>query len=215
MNSDEYSRISGIQHFVFCPRQWGLIEIDNLWQENLLTVTGSQLHEKVHQIGREKRTGSITVRSMRVKSDQYQIQGQCDAVEFVPDEEGVFMPGYNGRYKVYPVEYKKGKAKSDLSDCLQLVAQTVCLEEMLCCEIPIAYLFYFETRRREEIEITQELREKLQQALSQMFSYRGRNHIPRVKKTKKCDACSLLEQCWPELEALEKASTYMKRRIQE
>lgn len=33
-NEVEYLMISGIQHFAFCRRQWGLIHIDKKWAEN-------------------------------------------------------------------------------------------------------------------------------------------------------------------------------------
>lgn len=215
MNSEDYLRISGIQHYVFCPRQWALIEIDGEWEENILTVTGSILHEKVHQSNRDSRSKAITVRGMRIRSDEYQIQGQCDAVEYIPDDKGIYIPAYKGKFLVYPVEYKKGKSKADDSDRLQLTAQTVCLEEMLCCEIPKAYLFYFETRRREEVIISDELRTALKEMVRQMLHYRDRNHIPKVKIKPRCRSCSLNEKCVPQLFGLEEASTYMKRRLKE
>lgn len=215
MNEDDYFWISNIQHYVFCPRQWALIEIDGEWKENILTVTGSILHEKVHQSNRDVRSKSITVRGMRVKSDEYQIQGQCDAVEYIPDESGIYLPAYKGVYSVYPVEYKKGKSKADNSDRLQLTAQVVCLEEMLCTHISKAYLFYFETRRREEVRVSDELRRELKEMVSQMKHYRNRRHIPEVKIKPRCRSCSLNEVCLPELTRLEDASVYMKRRLKE
>ena len=216
MKEDEYDWISSIQHFAFCPRQWGLIALEGVWEENLLTVSGSILHEKVHQTNHEKRKNGITVRGMRVKSDIYRLQGQCDVVEFIPDKrDGIWIPRYGDYYRLYPVEYKKGKSKSDLSDSLQLAAQVVCLEEMLCCEISHACLFYFGVQRREQVTIGPELRQELKEILEKMQQYRMRNRIPRVKKSSKCRSCSLKEQCIPELDALEKASTYILRRLRE
>lgn len=84
MNEDDYLWISNIQHYVFSPRKWAPIKIDGEWKENILMVTSSILHEKVHQINRDKRSKSITVRGIRVKSDEYKIQGQCDAKEYIP-----------------------------------------------------------------------------------------------------------------------------------
>lgn len=215
MHEDDYLRISNIQHYVFCPRQWALIEIDGEWEENVLTVAGSILHEKVHQNNRDIRSKAITVRGMRIKSDEYRIQGQCDAVEYIPDKKGIYIPAYKGNFTVYPVEYKKGKSKTDNSDRLQLAAQAVCLEEMLCCEIPKAYLFYFEPRRREEVIISEDLRRELKQMIKQMLHYRERKHIPKVKIKPRCKSCSLKEKCLPQLFSLEDASAYMKRRLKE
>ena len=52
---DGYLLISGLQHLVFCEKQWALIYLENLWDENLLTVEGRHLHRNVHKIGRESR----------------------------------------------------------------------------------------------------------------------------------------------------------------
>lgn len=44
---DELLALSGIQHFAFCERQWGLIHIEKQWVDNLRTVEGKYLHQKV------------------------------------------------------------------------------------------------------------------------------------------------------------------------
>ena len=46
-SEDEYLMISGIQHFVFCKRQWALLHIEQQWNENYLTVDGNILR-RVH-----------------------------------------------------------------------------------------------------------------------------------------------------------------------
>lgn len=43
-DEDEFLMLSGIQHFAFCRRQWALIHIEQLWEENLRTVEGDLLH---------------------------------------------------------------------------------------------------------------------------------------------------------------------------
>jgi hypothetical protein len=42
-----YLLISGIQHFIFCRRQWALIHIEQLWEENFFTIDGQIKHGKV------------------------------------------------------------------------------------------------------------------------------------------------------------------------
>lgn len=44
---DEMLMLSGIQHFMFCPRQWALIHIEQQWAENKLTTEGQILHKNV------------------------------------------------------------------------------------------------------------------------------------------------------------------------
>ena len=47
-NEDEYLMLSGIQHFVFCRRQWALIHIEQQWAENFRTTDGEIMHKNVH-----------------------------------------------------------------------------------------------------------------------------------------------------------------------
>ena len=48
---EDYLQLSGLQHFVFCRRQWALIHIENQWQENLKTVEGNLLHSRFLTVG--------------------------------------------------------------------------------------------------------------------------------------------------------------------
>lgn len=140
---DHFLLLSGIQHFLFCKRQWALIHIEQQWEENVLTVEGNHLHEKADQpFLREKRGNKLIVRAMPIKSRSLKITGVCDVVEFVSDNNGVEINGMEGKYTPYPVEYKRGKPKKNDSDILQLTAQAMCLEEMLLCEIDKGYMFY-------------------------------------------------------------------------
>ena len=43
---ESYLLISGLQHFIFCPRQWGLIHIEQQWAENFFTAEGKVLHDR-------------------------------------------------------------------------------------------------------------------------------------------------------------------------
>lgn len=126
--------ISGLQHFSFCRRQWALIHIEMQWDDNYLTVDGSLRHEKADDPEfTEKRGGLIVSRAMPVRSDRYGIVGKCDVVEFRADPSGVPIVGREGLWLPTPVEYKRGRSKVIDADRLQLCAEAICLEEMLCC----------------------------------------------------------------------------------
>ena len=112
-DDDNILSISGIQHFVFCRRQWALIHIEQQWAENLLTVSGEIMHEKAHDdTFTETRNGIITSRGMQVSSYELGIYGVCDIVEFVPSDDGAILFGKEGKYSVVPVEYKHGEPPS-------------------------------------------------------------------------------------------------------
>lgn len=116
-NEDEYLQISGIQHFVFCRRQWALIHIENQWAENFRTIDGSIMHENAHDNSfSEKRNNKITVRAMPVSSPILGINGECDVVEFNADKNGIEIFGREGKYSVNPIEYKRGMPKENESE---------------------------------------------------------------------------------------------------
>lgn len=215
-SEDEYLMLSGIQHFVFCRRQWALIHIEQQWEENYRTVDGNIMHDRAHDdTFHEKRGNLIIARGMAVSSPYLGISGECDVVEFRQNDNGISLYGQDGKFSVTPVEYKRGSPKIDQSDKLQLAAQAMCLEEMLCCEIPEGYLYYGETRHRTKVEINEELREKTQLILQEMHDLFRKGHTPKVKRTKSCNACSLKNICLPVLCGRKKASAYIDMHLEE
>ena len=153
---EDYLQLSGIQHFAFCRRQWALAYIELQWDENVRTVEGKLLHEKAHDpTNAEKRGDLIISRGMPVYSRELGISGECDVVEFHRSQDGITLFGRDGLYEVIHIEYKRGKPKENDVDILQLMAQALCLEEMLCCQIPFGYLYYGETRHRKIVEFTE------------------------------------------------------------
>ena len=214
---DECLMISGLQHFRFCRRQWALIHIEQQWAENLRTVEGNLLHERAHdEQMRESRGDLLIVRALRVQSLMLGLTGQCDVVEFRRDDtRGVPLAGKDGLWLAYPVEYKRGVPKQDGCDELQLCAQAMCLEEMLCCEIPEGALFYGETRRRLRVAFTPELREAVCADAAQMHDLYRRGRTPQVKPTKSCNACSLKELCLPRLQKSGSVRGYLRENMEE
>ncbi len=211
---EEYLMLSGIQHFAFCRRQWALIHIEQQWEENLRTVDGSIMHERVHDAGfREKRGDVITVRAMAVSSPRLGISGECDAVELRKSPGGITLFGMEGTYNITPVEYKRGEPKENDCDAVQLAAQALCLEEMLCCEIPFGYLYYGETRHRTKVLFDDVLRQRTEKLIAEMHMLYKRRHTPKVKRTRACNACSLKHICLPVLGKTKAASAYVKEML--
>ena len=143
-DEEDWLMLSGIQHFSFCPRQWALIHIEGQWMDNLRTVEGNIVHDRAHDNNlSESRKNVLITRGLRISSSTLGVTGQCDVVEFHHvKEKGAILQGHNGYWLPYPIEYKKGKPKVYPADELQLCAEAMCLEEMLCCEIPCGALFY-------------------------------------------------------------------------
>ena len=213
---EDLLQLSGLQHFVFCRRQWALIHIENQWAENLRTVEGDLLHRRAHdESARERRGDTLILRGRPIVSFALGLSGQCDGVDFRLTPEGLPLRGEEGLWQPYPVEYKRGKPKGHQADELQLCAQAMCLEEMLCCEIPKGALFYGEPRRRTAVAFTPELRQMVRDFSEEMHQYARRGYTPKPKPTKSCSACSLKELCLPQLARRGSVSAYLKQAMEE
>lgn len=208
---EDFLQLSGLQHFAFCRRQWALIHIEQQWAENLWTVSGNILHEKAHDSRKREFRGDLLVtRGMQIHSTCLGISGNCDVVEFYQSVTGISLPGREGLWQPYPVEYKRGSPKLTDADRLQLCAQGMCLEEMLCCQILEGALFYGEIRRREVVPFTPELREQVRSMLGEMHTLYGRKYTPKVKPSKNCNACSLRELCLSKLSRKRSVAEYLR-----
>lgn len=199
-NEDDYLLMSGIQHFAFCRRQWALIHIEQQWSENVRTASGRVEHSRCHDSSVTERRGNLlTVRGMRVISHALKLTGDCDVVEFRLDPEGVNINGLEGTWLPSPVEYKHGHNKGNDVDHVQLCAQAMAIEEMLVCSISQGAIFYEETRRREIVSFTEELRNKTMQMAEEMWQLYKKGYTPKVKTGTFCNACSLKDLCLPKL----------------
>ena len=213
-DDNELLSLSGIQHFAFCPRQWALIHIEQQWSENEHTAQGAHIHARCHDESiREKRGDVIIVRGLRVTSRALGLAGVCDVVEFHRSSAGATLFGEPGLYAPFPVEYKRGRRKRGHEDLVQVCAQAMALEEMFCCVIPKGALFYDSQKRREEVVLTRELREKTAELALEMHRCYSRGYTPKPRKTGNCRGCSLADICLPDIEKSIPVKTYMDRAI--
>ena len=212
----DYLPLSGIQHFAFCRRQWALIHIERQWAENLRTAEGSLLHARAHDPAARESRGAVRItRGMYLRSAELGISGQCDVVEFHRDESGVPITGWEGKWRPFPVEYKRGTPKATDADRLQLCAQAMCLEEMLCCPVSQGALYSGEIKRRETVDCTPELRAQVRRMLDEMHALYRRGHTPKVKPSKSCNACSLKPLCLPALMRQGTVGDYLRGSLEE
>ena len=178
--------ISALQHLIFCERQCALIHVEQLWAENVWTVEGRQLHNKAHDGKTESRGDTRITRSLWLKSHRLGLIGQADIVEF------------SSGGTVTPVEYKRGKPKTDDSDRVQLCAQAICIEEMLNTTIERGALFYGTRKRRTDVAFDDVLRQKTELVTRRLHQMIDQRETPAAKRQKKCEKCSLLELCMPD-----------------
>lgn len=183
---DQLIPISALQHWLFCPRQYALIHLEQVWAENKFTAEGKVLHEKAHSGEDETREGIRVTRSLPVSSLSLGLAGQCDIVEFHADGA------------VFPVEYKRGRPKLHLADEIQLCAQALCLEDMLGISIASGALFYGKPRRRSPVAFDASLRDLTLSTLVDVRSCFASGVTPNAcYDADRCDNCSLFDACQP------------------
>ena len=200
---DELLPISTLQHLLFCERRAALICLEGLWQDNIFTVEGSVLHEQSHQGETECRGNLRVARGLWLRSLSLGLYGRADVIEFqlVDDAlpgRAIPLDGADGVWRPFPVEYKRGRLRSEESFEVQLCAQALCLEEMLGINISAGALYYGKTRKRLEIPFDEAIRERTRNAASRLHELVSAGITPTARPQAKCHSCSLIELCLPE-----------------
>jgi CRISPR-associated exonuclease Cas4 len=199
---DELLPISALQHLAFCERQWGLIHIEGAWSENFLTAQGNVMHEKAHDEETESRGDLRITRGLKLRSLKLGLVGQADVVEFhkaTQGETGISIPGANGLWKPLVIEYKRGKPKIGHEDEVQLCAQVMCLEEMLEINISSSSFFYGQPRRRYDLNIDDTIRKETEALIMKLHKMNDAGVTPAAVYTKRCQSCSLIDICLPDI----------------
>jgi CRISPR-associated exonuclease Cas4 len=197
--------ISALQQLLYCERRCALIHIERLWRENLYTTEGEIMHERAHSQKGETRPGVRIERSLSLRSLSLGLAGQADVVEFYDDGT------------VLIVEYKRGQQKKIDCDRVQLCAQALCLEEMLCIRIDSGALFYGTNKRRCEVILNDALRETTKRAICRLHELLDSGETPQAfYDEKKCRRCSLLDDCLPlGVSHTESVKDYFSRMLQD
>lgn len=215
-DEDDCLPLSGIQHLAFCPRQFALIHIERVWVENVLTYEGRVIHERADDPFYIESRGTVLItRSMPLLSRSLGLYGVADVVEFhLRAEDGVTLAGRNGVWQPFPVEYKRGRVKTDDCDLVQLCAQAMCIEEMLNVPVGEGAMFYGKTRRRLPVQFDAALRDRVTQLASLMHALYDAGKTPPPTKTKACKRCSLVGICLPGISHGKNVKRYLRAMAQ-
>jgi CRISPR-associated exonuclease Cas4 len=194
-NADfELIPLSALQHWQYCPRQCGLIHLEQVFDDNVHTLRGQAVHARADRPGVETAKGVHAERALPLWHDALGLIGKSDVVEFLSDGTP------------YPVEYKHGSRHkaADIAACddLQLAGQAICLEHMTGKPVAEGALYYASSKRRRVLPITATLRAQVEatvQAIRQMLAS-GQLPPPLQgeQAQRRCKACSLQERCQPQ-----------------
>jgi len=193
--------ISALQYVAYCPRQFALIHIEQVWEENYWTAHGRVLHERVDSGIAEQRKGTRYERSVALLSQQYHLTGKLDLLEI----DDTTPPRY------FPVEYKRGKPKLEDWDRIQLCAEALCIEEMRGTRIDEGAIWYWEVRKREAVAIDNALRTATITAIEKARALLTSGITPPpIDDKKRCKACSLIDLCEPDTFRSDHSASYIK-----
>ena len=182
---DDYVMISALQHTAYCPRQCALIHVEQTWDENLFTMRGNRVHERVDIPEDELIEGVRIERAMPLWSHKLGLTGKADVVEF--DKQN----------QPFPVEYKVGARKARDADSIQLCAQALCLEEMLECRVEKGAIYHARSRRRREVLLDEKLRSHTLKIIAQTREILASGQLPSPVADSRCEDCSLIDACLP------------------
>jgi CRISPR-associated exonuclease Cas4 len=180
--------LSYVNQYAYCPRRFWYMYVQAEMAENVYVLRGVVNHEHVNEPGyATQASGVVAHRRVHVYSHTRGVSGICDLVEETPDGT------------LAPVEYKQGQQGRWANDRAQLCAQALCLEEMTGKSIPRGAIFYFGSRRREEVLFTAELRDETQAIIRAMQQVVALDIIPpHTAQRARCQGCSLIDICLPQ-----------------
>ena len=185
-DDSELIMISALEHYSYCPRQCALIHVEQTFEENIYTVQGHMLHERVDESAEEIRHDVRIERGLPLWSKRLGLVGRADVVEFRGDAP-------------YPIEYKRSPRRQWGHDDLQLCAQALCLEEMTGHEVPYGAIYYYGSRRRKEVVCDAALRQRVAETVVAMRQMLATGTLPPAVNDARCQHCSLKESCLPDV----------------
>jgi CRISPR-associated exonuclease Cas4 len=186
--------ISALEHYSYCPRQCALIHIEQTFDENIYTLRGRMLHERVEEAEAETQGAVRIERALPLWSKRLGLIGKADVVEFHPVLRG---SGEAGGEVPYPVEYKLGPRRSWKHAALQVCAQGLCLEEMTGQTVPRGAIYHHGSRRRTEVSFDAPLRQRVEDTVVAVRHMLAAREVPQPVNDSRCRLCSLRDSCLP------------------
>lgn len=205
--------ISYISQFEYCKRRAGLLLLEQQWVENVHTVEGNIIHERVHSGLKESRSDSLVLRAVSLVSYTFGLIGKSDCVELTKDVNGFNLPWTKGKWLICPVEYKHGDVRDEPEYELQVCAQAMCLEEMCSCQIDYGFIFYEGTHRRIKVTFNDAKKARVKEIVQQLHNMQKSATTPLSVKSRRCNGCSMNDICLPD--KLRNPSSYIHKLMKE
>ena len=209
MKYDDIS-IRSIQHYLYCPHRWGLMEIGDVWAENYYVTKGNLLHNRVNDAKNSYYLrGTKRFLSVPVYNDIYGLYGIIDCLEGVESPDGVEI--HNKKYNLTIVEYKPTKPKNSeyhREDMMQVFAQKLCVDSIFNCKCD-SCIYYADIKQRITLPLNENydsLLSELKIILSDMRAKIAEGKIPEIREGQNCNGCSLKDICIPKIKKIPSVS---------
>lgn len=191
-----------LHNYLYCPRLFYLQWVENIFEENADTASGSAAHRQADQPSRfdEERATALReglpegakMRSLRLESPALGLVGLVDVIE-------------GGAEGTCVVDYKKGAARrlddgtrtAKENDAVQLAAYALLLREH-GTPVAGAAVYYAEDKRRVTISLTEELFTRTLAALADARAVAAAGKLPPpLVNDPRCAHCSAYPVCLP------------------
>lgn len=184
---NEQVALSSLEHHEYCPRQAGLILLEDAFADDAATVRGTLMHRRVHEPGQETRGQTRTLHALPVWNDELALTGVCDVVEIHADGS------------IIPVEHKSGSYTPNGPADVQVAGQAMCLEAMFRTPVPTGVIYSAADRKRHQVAIGDALRARVIELAHQVRAITAGSRLPEAPADKRCRRCSMRDACMPKL----------------
>lgn len=200
--------LSSILDYVYCKRRYYLRYIERQTESeptNAYMELGRQEHEVIDKSSVACKDGKIVVTNMTVHSEQYNLYGICDVVEFEESGDGYDIPEFNTKATIMPIEFKHGKVRHCNEYIAQVVAQAICLEEKYHCNIKYGCIYFVDAKEYFKFDISESYRKMVTDAIVSINELINHSEIVYPNyRSRKCKQCSMYDVCTPEKISVDK-----------
>lgn len=188
--------IRSLQHFLYCPHRWGLIEIGKIWSENFYVTKANLVHKRAHDFNEFISKGKKVFTDVSVYNDmpEYNLYGVLDCLEISDNVINI-------------VEYKPTKPKSkeyNYEDLMQVFAQKICVDYIFKGNCR-GYIYYADVKKRVKLPLEENFEEydsDLKSIMGKMRDLMKVGKIPTIRKNQNCNGCSLKDLCIPKMKKI-------------
>ena len=180
MFTHQYIEPHQVNAFVYCKRKW--------YYQNRLKLQIINDHMEIGSYIKEHHwMKTIKRKEIYLMSNKWKLKGMCD---YIIEENGFQIP----------IEIKKGKCsavKPYKNDVMQLLCYVLLLKENLGIKYTHGYILYVGSKRKFTVNITPNLRKRIQNYFKEIKSYLRSEKMPERQSNKICcGVCSFEEYCW-------------------